>query len=774
MLEKGMRLYGSGDPGLKNATPLTCLSLFFASFILYIYTISPGWGPVNIFNTWDGLEYLLCSNLLGIDHPPGHPLYLTAAKIFCSLVPLGAIAFRMNLFSAFFGALTVGTVYLIVELVLGLTAKPKDETLRRVVSVAAAAMLAVSRVFWTHSLLTEVHTLYLFLMSLSFYFAIRFLSGKNIRYAYLTALSLGLMVSTSVFNAVTVAAPFLIFFSALLLYDGSIRPKIREFLTLFLCFAAGVAFYVYYPVVNLLGPAFVHPMNLTSGESPGSIGWFIWYVSGRAWTGQGMFSIGRVFLNLPNFLMHAIDNYSVLSAVLVLAALAYSGSAIHKDLSSPLKKGTTVSAYVLSLSASSRTFILLILSLIFVVVPQLSLQDVSNPGSSTYIYLANFFLPSFLIHVLLIGIGLGAVVAYLEEKDLIFRFYRLFAGKVVVPEFNRRAIILVMCSCIFALPMALMARNYTACDLRGENTGYEFAKGVFENIPARSVLYSKLVYQSVALYFDRIEPIIAGKEITIREPDILIRSVVAGANSPTEALIAKTEFLKDSMKRDLAGSHRVFICGDSIDQDKAPEALLMSDLELAPLVPRSLLLKMTGPYPTELIPYEVKGFLRAAAFRGKPDIEGRGVSNDGDFAGVLELLGYRTVQGNVPVGRNKIGIDLYWTVLNPVPEDLAGLVAVFDQQLRRVDPLRTTGFFTLGGEEPSSHWAKGRTMKERIYYYLPQLPPGNYFLALGLLRRNDQSVPYFPKDHEKYSRQFDFVLLMPFGIGQPAAYPRAE
>ncbi len=53
---------------------------------------SPGW--------MDASEFIAASRSLGLSHPPGHPAYLLLSHLF-SMIPLGSIAFRLALFSAF-------------------------------------------------------------------------------------------------------------------------------------------------------------------------------------------------------------------------------------------------------------------------------------------------------------------------------------------------------------------------------------------------------------------------------------------------------------------------------------------------------------------------------------------------------------------------------------------------------------------------------------------------------------------------------------------------
>ncbi|MBN1383999.1 MAG: DUF2723 domain-containing protein, partial [Elusimicrobia bacterium] len=82
---------------------------FLLSFAVYLATLCP---TVYV---GDSGEFATAAYTLGITHPPGYPLYVILGKIFTIIIPFGNIAYRVNLMSAFFGALTCALVYLIVR-----------------------------------------------------------------------------------------------------------------------------------------------------------------------------------------------------------------------------------------------------------------------------------------------------------------------------------------------------------------------------------------------------------------------------------------------------------------------------------------------------------------------------------------------------------------------------------------------------------------------------------------------------------------------------------
>jgi hypothetical protein len=136
--------------------------VFFLALGLYVLTLAPT--VVTIFD--DSLEFQLVTYLLGIAHPPGYPLYTLLGWLFTRLPP-GDVAYRVNLMSAVFGAVTVALTYLIaLELIVG-SWQPEEEyraDARQVWAEVLAALigalaLATSPVLWSQATVAEVYTL---------------------------------------------------------------------------------------------------------------------------------------------------------------------------------------------------------------------------------------------------------------------------------------------------------------------------------------------------------------------------------------------------------------------------------------------------------------------------------------------------------------------------------------------------------------------------------------------------------------------------------------
>jgi len=90
-----------------------CLAVAGVSFALYLYTLAP-----TVSYGGDCGELTTCAYTLGVAHPTGYPLYLMVGKLFTAL-PVGDVAYRMNLMSASFAALTAGVLYWVLLVTSG-------------------------------------------------------------------------------------------------------------------------------------------------------------------------------------------------------------------------------------------------------------------------------------------------------------------------------------------------------------------------------------------------------------------------------------------------------------------------------------------------------------------------------------------------------------------------------------------------------------------------------------------------------------------------------
>ena len=92
------------DPA-RRATYGLALLVFLISVSVYLITLTP------TVPFWDAGEFIAVSNILGIPHPPGTPLYVLLGRI-ATLIPWRSIAERVNALSALPAAFAIVLTYL--------------------------------------------------------------------------------------------------------------------------------------------------------------------------------------------------------------------------------------------------------------------------------------------------------------------------------------------------------------------------------------------------------------------------------------------------------------------------------------------------------------------------------------------------------------------------------------------------------------------------------------------------------------------------------------
>ncbi|WP_046758024.1 glycosyltransferase family 117 protein [Kordia jejudonensis] len=135
------------------------ISWMLFAFVFIVYAISSS----KTIAFWDSPEFIVSNFTLQASHPAGAPFYTILSKVVLSFFPASMAAYVSNLISAFFGALTVVTLFRIViniaERVLSESKSNHAPTLALFAGLISALTLAFSDSFWTATTETEVYTL---------------------------------------------------------------------------------------------------------------------------------------------------------------------------------------------------------------------------------------------------------------------------------------------------------------------------------------------------------------------------------------------------------------------------------------------------------------------------------------------------------------------------------------------------------------------------------------------------------------------------------------
>lgn len=179
----------------------------------------------------DSGEFLTAAATLGVAHPSGYPLLVLLGHVF-SWLPVGPLAFRINLLAAVCGAVTVGLVF---------------STARRLGADAASAAiaalaLAFSPLFWEWSLAIEAFPLNDAIAAAIIYFLIRW-EAEPTRPVFLVVAALcgGLGAA----NHLTIV--FLVPFTILVMWRCRARINARVLSACVAAVCAGLLPYLYIP-----------------------------------------------------------------------------------------------------------------------------------------------------------------------------------------------------------------------------------------------------------------------------------------------------------------------------------------------------------------------------------------------------------------------------------------------------------------------------------------------------------------------------------------------
>src|SRR5688500_16542827 len=160
---------------MKRFDSAFVLILFIAAFMLYVRTLA------SSLLYGDSAEFQTIAYTLGVGHPTGYSIYVLLAKLF-TFLPVGDIAYRVNLFSAFSAAMTVTLVYLIT---------------RKLGAIYAAAIygslaLALMPLFWKHASIAEIYAPSAACLALVLFFVLQWKETNNPRWLFLAGLFGGL------------------------------------------------------------------------------------------------------------------------------------------------------------------------------------------------------------------------------------------------------------------------------------------------------------------------------------------------------------------------------------------------------------------------------------------------------------------------------------------------------------------------------------------------------------------------------------------------------
>ncbi len=413
--------------------------LFLFSFAIYLRTLAPS--VAEMFD--DSLEFQLVALRMAIAHPTGYPLFSILLKLF-TFVPVGDVAYRVNLATALFGALAVALLFAAARQLIN----------SRAAAAIAALIFAFGETLWSQAVLAEVYTLQALLTAAMLWLTLSWGTGVrdpgSVKRISLTGLAFfyGLMLTHHRLGV--------LLFPALAVYVLSYeRAFLREphtLLRLTAAFALPLLLYLYIPLRGLSTSS----LDGTYQNTPmGFINWIL--ASGyNVFLTQNPFNENRDAAYFFDLFMRQFT-----WAGLALAAIGFIALARHKP----------------------REWLLLAVALaanlIFVVsyrVPDINV----------------FFIPSFLLTALFIAVGADWLA---QLPSNVLTNTRLYAPL--------SALFLLL---VLIVPFSLLQTNLRLVDLSGKWDVHDYGRDVLaQPLPPNATIVGILGEMTLLRYFQETE-----------------------------------------------------------------------------------------------------------------------------------------------------------------------------------------------------------------------------------------------------------------------------
>jgi hypothetical protein len=149
-------------------------AVFLTALVIYSLTMTPGC-PF-----WDPGETIAASNVLGIPHPPGTPLYMLVGRLF-AMVPIGLVGVRIIWLAVLSAALGVLFTFLLtvrfMRYTQGEDRTTADEIIAWTAGICAALFIGFSYTYWNNAIDGEVYSFSSFVQVFILYLGVRWWEG---------------------------------------------------------------------------------------------------------------------------------------------------------------------------------------------------------------------------------------------------------------------------------------------------------------------------------------------------------------------------------------------------------------------------------------------------------------------------------------------------------------------------------------------------------------------------------------------------------------------
>jgi hypothetical protein len=221
----------------RAADWLAGASLAAIAAALYLPRLLPssGFSP-------DTMKYHYIGAVLGISHAPGSPFYILVTWVIAHM-PVGELAWRLNLFSAVSAAAAAIFLYLFA----------RELARSRMAGFASAVALLVASIFWEQSIVAEVYTFHAALLVASAWLLVRWERTDATRDLGVAALAYGLSFGVHLMSWYLLPG----WIALVLAGPRSVLRRPRNAAVVAAGALAGLCTYLYYAIRPAMAPRYV-------------------------------------------------------------------------------------------------------------------------------------------------------------------------------------------------------------------------------------------------------------------------------------------------------------------------------------------------------------------------------------------------------------------------------------------------------------------------------------------------------------------------------------
>jgi len=413
---------------------IAALGCGLVALVVYLLTLAP------TVTAEDSGELIAAAYTLGIPHAPGYPLFVLLAKGFVTVFPFGEVAWRVNLFTAMMGGLSVALLVLLCRrLSAGLAA-----------SISLSLAAAFSSIFWSQAIMAEVYTLSTAAFLLVLHLLVLFFLDPTATRLWILAYAFGL--SLTAHPSMILLAPGLLL--GVGLRDRRIFRRPGQLLIGMLFFALGFSVFLYLPLRSLADP-------VMDWGNPETVSGFFGHLLRRQYAGLSD-TPGQSLLNYPLYLGHLAfyevgPVFVILSLLGAQAVLGFPGEGDWPFERKSVRRafGITSAFLVVSYSAGLLFFI------------SVSFQKATLALNSV------FFIPLLFLLAVPSALGLDRLAARLAARlpERMRLLPRKQAGWAAAA----------------AIPLAFLLANYRGNDKSDYRIARDYAENILRTLPKDSI-----------------------------------------------------------------------------------------------------------------------------------------------------------------------------------------------------------------------------------------------------------------------------------------------